>query len=345
MTFFKNIHRIFGLRFIIGLLGLQSVAGSFINIIKNIRLLTKTKISEDKKERGTQFLKEYFCGNLQNKKEKLKDWLDENSKKIIDTVMGRYLFIATHEFAPPFLEQEIIEQKIIRKFMVCVNKMYHLPLDYYEPNVFYYHCGLKVFNNKVVDRIKSYLKEKDVIDAGAFIGDSALMFLREYNCKRIFAFEPESKNYNLLQKTIEINKCSKITPVKKGLGDKTGRRVSIASVGSSSCILRGVNDVSGEIVELTTIDDFVNKNQYSNIGLIKMDIEGYEYEAIKGAIETIRKNQPILLISIYHNPVDFFEIKPYLEKLNLDYQFFVRKINPFNLVYETMLICIPKKIL
>ena len=57
-----------------------------------------------------------------------------------------------------------------------------------------------------------------------------------------------------------------------------------------------------------------------------MDIEGSELEAIKGARNTICKFRPILLISVYHLPKDFFEIKPLIESLGLGYKFMFRKL-------------------
>jgi len=69
-----------------------------------------------------------------------------------------------------------------------------------------------------------------------------------------------------------------------------------------------------------------------------MDIEGYELEAIKGSLNTIKKFKLILLISIYHSGKDFFEIKPLIESLNLGYKFKIRKLNIFHPVLETILI-------
>ncbi|MDR0522244.1 MAG: FkbM family methyltransferase, partial [Planctomycetaceae bacterium] len=75
-----------------------------------------------------------------------------------------------------------------------------------------------------------------------------------------------------------------------------------------------------------------------NPGCIKMDIEGLESAAIHGAAETIKKFKPVLLISIYHTPDDFFSIKPFIEDLNLGYRFLIRKLSPKRLDAETMLI-------
>jgi hypothetical protein len=90
-------------------------------------------------------------------------------------------------------------------------------------------------------------------------------------------------------------------------------------------------------LEITDIDSFVRENNV-NLGVIKLDVEGLESEIIRGAIESIKKYKPVLLISIYHTPEDFFHIKPFIENLNLSYNFLIRKLAPQRPLGETMLI-------
>ncbi len=72
-----------------------------------------------------------------------------------------------------------------------------------------------------------------------------------------------------------------------------------------------------------------------------MDVEGSESAAIRGAIETIRRFKPLMAISVYHTPEDFLGIKPFIESLGLGYRFRIEHHNPFDPVYETMLMCLP----
>nr|WP_152655876.1 FkbM family methyltransferase [Brachyspira hyodysenteriae] len=74
------------------------------------------------------------------------------------------------------------------------------------------------------------------------------------------------------------------------------------------------------------------------VGLIKTDLEGFEQPFLRGALNTIKKQKPILIISIYHNYNDFFDIKPMIEELNLGYKFKIAKSNDFELIRETKLI-------
>ena len=62
----------------------------------------------------------------------------------------------------------------------------------------------------------------------------------------------------------------------------------------------------------------------SNPTFIKMDIEGAEYKALKGAERVIRKCHPKLAISVYHKPEDIFDIPSLILEYNSDYRFYLR---------------------
>jgi hypothetical protein len=75
-----------------------------------------------------------------------------------------------------------------------------------------------------------------------------------------------------------------------------------------------------EEVPVQTLDAYAEEHGLE-VGLIKADIEGAEPAFLQGARETIIKHRPILLISIYHYPDDFFGIKPMIESWDLGYGF------------------------
>lgn len=89
---------------------------------------------------------------------------------------------------------------------------------------------------------------------------------------------------------------------------------------------------------MTTLDNYVFNHPEINVGLIKVDIEGMEQKFLKGAIETIRKFKPILILSIYHNWSDFLHIKTQLESLNLGYKFMISKPTSGAIILETELL-------
>ena len=59
------------------------------------------------------------------------------------------------------------------------------------------------------------------------------------------------------------------------------------------------------------------------VDLIKMDIEGHELSALRGAEQTLRRFRPRLAISLYHNWDDYFQIPLHLDRLGLGYRFYL----------------------
>jgi len=288
--------------------------------------------------------KEYYYQNYFSIKEKMnimKANLDNESIETIDKIFERYVFLLpcqkyktsyTYKVDDFFSTEEISEQKEI--FSVDKNK-YKLPEGYYyEDSIFKYGHGIKI----LPDNIIKFIKDRDIIDGGAFVGDSAIVF-NDYTKKNIYSFEPDKSNFNKLQETIELNNLkNKIIPINLGLSDKDDEiNLYPTEFCQSVLVVNPKNSHNPTIIKTTSIDEFVEKNNL-NPGLIKLDIEGNELEAINGAINTINRFKPALLISIYHHPKDFFETKPLIENLGLNYKFMIKKFNPSSPVYETMLI-------
>ncbi len=206
---------------------------------------------------------------------------------------------------------------------------YILNRNFFEFPNFYDRIGL--------DKIKNldFIKDKAIIDAGAFIGDTALI-LSEYTNDKVYSFEPFLSNFNSMKKNIELNNKNNIEPVYMALGDED-KKIHINESGISSANKLDINSNSGNNVQMTTLDSFVDKNNIK-VGLIKTDLEGFEQNFLKGSLNTIKKQKPILIISIYHNYSDFFDIKPMIEELDLGYKFKIIKSNDFNLIVETKLL-------
>ena len=286
--------------------------------------LEKNPISNFEIERCLEFKKQLEQIDLKIAYKELIKNLDINSVETVCTILSRILMIEEDKkylIEDIFSNEEIeilkgikstFKNKIIKLDEDCYcYYYYYLPTKYFDTSVFYYKYELPL-----LEKINN-IKNKSIIDAGAFVGDSALIL--ESYCDKVYAFEPTSTNYDLLLKTIKLNnKSSKIIPIKKGLGSKKETANIHIDRGSSSInrVLR--DNLEVETIEITTLDDFVNENNL-DIGLIKVDIEGSEQDFLKGAENTIKTQKPILLISIYHSAFDFFQIKPYIESLNLDY--------------------------
>lgn len=228
---------------------------------------------------------------------RLKNQLDNESCQMIDLLIYRYRHASWS-----YTQEEAREWRESRR---C-------PIPYLFPcdstliqDVFVFHNGLKSLPRAICRQIS----DGCVIDGGAASGDSALVFL-EYSPVKVYAFEPSLRQIAEINETIELNRVkAKIEVIPYGVGDK-----------AETCLIHDQRQMVSEISTIT-IDSFCDDKR---ISLIKYDIEGAEWAAVRGAEKTIRRDRPILLISIYHRPEDFFEIKPLIESWGLDYRFMIR---------------------
>ena len=125
--------------------------------------------------------------------------------------------------------------------------------------------------------------------------------------------------YQECKKTIQINAIKGVTVENLALGEFT-QDVLIDSAGGGVIDSNSSAHNTSEIIRCVRFDEYVQQHNLK-IGLIKIDTEGYEQVFLKGAVQTITSQKPILIISVYHNYSDFYSIKPWLESLNLGYTF------------------------
>lgn len=303
-----------------------------------------------KKEWEIQYL-EYFNDeinkiDLKTKYQKLIENLDNNSIETVNKILARTKNVCNShdEFVDIFPQDEmnnIISTKknfwdnVFQVNSECwaYNK-YFLPVNHFE---------LCVFNDKhcVETLNKNYFKDKEIIDAGAFIGDSAIV-LSDYTSKNVHSFEPTKQNFENLLKTIALNNKSNIIPINCGLGNEE-KEIELFYNNSASGVLDVKNVQQKQKCKLIPLDKYVAENNLQ-VGLIKTDLEGCEQDFLRGAENTIKTQRPTLLISIYHTAGDFFDIKPMIESWNLNYDFKIVKPLDGQILLETLLICEPKEI-
>lgn len=266
----------------------------------------------------------------------LKDMSPESKRRFklgfIRAIMGAYTYQNSL-----FSQEEIELNEKIKLFMeenVSDNKI----CDF---NIIPGHYNLACFmDDYLTDSDKLFLKDKDIIDAGAFIGDSALP-LSKLTSKNVYAFEPFDESFATMEENIKLNNIDNIIPVKASLTDKneditlylSGNNVE--GITSNSSIRKYDTEL---VVKGMTIDKFVEENNL-DVGFIKIDVEGGEQALLRGAINTIKSQKPIIYVSIYHTADDFFNIKPWIDNLNLGYEFEISKEQPTEFITDTVLEC------
>ena len=281
--------------------------------------------------------------NLTQKVDTLCQGLDSASRTIVARILSRLrtLYNNKQQTYSLLSQEEINELARIRaEFyariyeiapnLYCYNG-YFFSTYFFEVSVLWHKHNLSIFSPSTLQA----MKEKDIIDVGACIGDSSLVF-QDFTNNNIYAFEPTNDNYNHLLQTISLNNTTRIIPVKKALG-ATAHQAQISIKGGASSIVFD-NHTTSHSIEVITLDSFVQSHNLK-IGFIKVDIEGFEQEFLKGAKQTICTQKPAMLISIYHTADDFFLIKPMIDSWNLGYTFKIIKPIDFSVLSETALYC------
>ena len=151
------------------------------------------------------------------------------------------------------------------------------------------------------------LDGNNVIDVGANIGHHSL-FLSKCVGKngKVYCFEPIKSIYERLLNNIELNSMDNINAYNYALGDKvTEQTIFINDKDKGSSSLFSFNSTSKkEIVKIQKLD-LLN---IENIKFIKIDVEGYEYEVLKGAENLINKYHPIIILE--YSPIFYLKINP-----------------------------------
>jgi FkbM family methyltransferase len=150
------------------------------------------------------------------------------------------------------------------------------------------------------------IKEDDIVlDGGANIGFHTIQFATLANKGKVYAFEPQPLIFNVLSTNILLNGATNIiTHYRLGLSDKEDIEIftSMNNLGVSmtpNCINwggRGFTEKDGDETATTIALDSLN---ISKLDFIKLDIQGFEYKALIGGINTIKNNMPTIFIENY----------------------------------------------
>jgi FkbM family methyltransferase len=152
---------------------------------------------------------------------------------------------------------------------------------------------------------------------------SQLAFLKSIGPKgKWFGFEPDPVGFNRASERIKQSApYDNYELVPFGLWHKRDTlHFQLLDLGTHFTETKSQNTVDCEVV---SIDEFVKNRQPRKVDFIKLDVEGAEINALKGAVQTITKFQPKLAISIYHSLQDLYFIPLFLKEICENYEFYI----------------------
>ena len=197
--------------------------------------------------------------------------------------------------------------KLIKKTVISGRALREITDLYCDEKQYFLNC------------FKGKLNGINFLDAGAYTGDTVREMQEEkIDFKKIYCFEANKENFD---KLVQFSKSSsyedRIVCENLALWD-SHTTLGMKFQHYNSRIDLASNEMS---VQTAIIDEYFKNIR---IGFVKMDIEGAEQHALKGGMNIIKRDRPILAISIYHGLDDIVEIPELLMRELESYNFFVR---------------------
>jgi len=180
-----------------------------------------------------------------------------------------------------------------------------------------------------------------VVDAGAGFGDTSFRFASESGeTGKVYSFEFVPANLEVIRHTMQLNPVvgSRIEIVERPVWSSSNVSVNWKDGGASTRIVENADENKQFSAKTISIDDWAEEGEIEAVHFIKMDIEGAELEALKGAVKTLKRFKPKLAIALYHKLEDFWTIPDFLQSLGLGYRFYLGHYTIFE--YETVLYAI-----
>jgi len=167
------------------------------------------------------------------------------------------------------------------------------------------------------------------IDGGAFKGDTAELFCDAFpSMDRLVAVEPDPRSHKKLSFMAESRSDSKVIPICAMLDESSGERVFVSSGSRGSAPDAAIPGSPKRAKEIHTaalsVDDIVRDHLGGKVDFLKLDTEGFEMAALRGATETL-KTRPALSVSLYHRTADIFELPLYIRKFYPNGKYYLRR--------------------
>jgi FkbM family methyltransferase len=263
-------------------------------------------------------------------------------KNVIDYTYFRRCHVLFHE--DPYNLPSCSDVHLMEKHQTELEEVYEMLEDDVSRDVFLKIIEFRMIDDNIsiptVSQVKQYFeyefypKKNDevFVDCGAFNGISLKAFLQENHnqFKEYYGFEPDSENYGALEtyvQTLSDEIRNKMFLYEAACYDKEGNINLYSLHGPGSFVA----DIGRTKVKTLKIDDVLQKKHAS---YIKMNIEGSELPALKGAEYTIKNHKPKLAIAAYHKTWDMWEIPLLIKKYKPEYKFYLRSyMNHLSFVY------------
>ncbi|MGZ7030368.1 MAG: FkbM family methyltransferase [Thermoanaerobaculia bacterium] len=141
-----------------------------------------------------------------------------------------------------------------------------------------------------------------VLDLGAYAGGATYHFSRAVGREgRVFAFEPDPRSFDCLQKNIALHSLDNVTAARRGVWSQTGRVLFQAEGSMGSAVVEASDRSSDakEWIDVVSLQDVCRENSIKRVHFVKMDVEGSEVQILASATDFIREHRPSMIIEVH----------------------------------------------
>lgn len=155
------------------------------------------------------------------------------------------------------------------------------------------------YEPEVTEAIKKYTKhDMIIVDIGANIGAHALRFAKLLGSSgQVYAFEPTEYAFRKLVTNIGLNPFTNINPIQAALSDEN--RMNQSANFRSSWLSNGGEISSNNTVDFVRLDDWCIAHDIERIDLIKLDVDGFEYKVLNGAVNILQTCRPPIILEVF----------------------------------------------
>jgi FkbM family methyltransferase len=179
------------------------------------------------------------------------------------------------------------------------------------------HIGVRVEED--LKRLTNTDRLAIIFDVGANVGQTSLMFSRNFPTASIYAFEPVKETYNRLQ--VAVRHLPNVRTFDCGLGESSGQfQINLCGDSQYNSLKQTATAASrSETVKISTLDTFCSANKIERIDLLKIDVEGFEIQVLKGSRALLDANairfvfaECVFAPDTLHPHTSFFDLHKFL---------------------------------
>mgnify|MGYP001265770613 CR=1 FL=1 len=229
-------------------------------------------------------------------------------------------------FLPRKIRFIIFNIRFLKKYKTSTG-IYFLPFFAFKDRIRNSIIDNKIFDEKIFIIVKNLIKANSiVIDVGANFGQMSILWSK---CKlnvEVHSFEASNYVFGILEKNIKINKAN-VKPFNNLVGNESNENLLIEKTNLNQFTTYGSNQIkkvkdknflNTEKVKAIKIDELSFEKK---ISVMKVDVQGYDLEVLRGAKETIKANKMPIVFEYEKDfekdfNFDFKDFKKFIEEIN-----------------------------